>query len=424
MGICKLTIKTYEDNTFGSEKGEFITTINPTNLRIYNDVVHSRFNTLGNNNFGIRFNSIQPRTMSFSLLFDNTGVFQNSEAEVKKQLDALESLLIQYKENINEPYYIRVIWGNIDFKGKLSKMTTDYTSFKNDGTPIRAQIDIKIIECIQQITNATTNNESKSDENNDKDTNENKNDNKDNNTEKKQAENKVEDENNNKDEEKKDENGENKDDENKDEENKENENEENKDEENKDEENKDDENKNEENKDENGSNDDIEDVDNTKTAEVEVKAKDSLPSVSRAGFSALGLSGSNLLNSIKNGLALVGAFNLLDTLRKLAKGFVALVKKIWDLLKKLIKKAIALIKRGITFIKKKVSAAISKIKNWWQKVKEKFKKSKNKVKNKINNVNKNGKSLGQKMKDGFNGAKGNIKNRFNRTKSKIRNKGS
>ena len=162
MGICKLTIKTYNDNTFSTEKGEFITTINPTNLRIYNDVIHSRFNTLGNNNFGIRFNSVQPRTMSFSLLFDNTGVFQNSEEEVKKQLESLESLLIQYQENINEPYYVRVIWGNIDFKGKLSKMTTDYTSFKNDGTPIRAQVDIKILECIQQITNVSTNNESKS----------------------------------------------------------------------------------------------------------------------------------------------------------------------------------------------------------------------------------------------------------------------
>ena len=196
MGICKLTIKTYSDNTFSTEKGEFITTINPTNLRIYNDVIHSRFNTLGNNNFGIRFNSVQPKTMSFSLLFDNTGIIPNSETEVKKQLESLESLLIQYQENINEPYYIRVIWGNIDFKGKLSKMTTDYTSFKNDGTPIRAQVDIKIIEYIQKATNAFTNNESKSDENENKNNNENNNSDNNNNNNKEQAENNVEDENN------------------------------------------------------------------------------------------------------------------------------------------------------------------------------------------------------------------------------------
>ena len=38
MGICKLVIKAYDDNSYGSEKGEFVTTINPTNLKISNKI--------------------------------------------------------------------------------------------------------------------------------------------------------------------------------------------------------------------------------------------------------------------------------------------------------------------------------------------------------------------------------------------------
>ena len=389
MGICKLTIKTYNDNTFSTEKGEFITTINPTNLRIYNDVIHSRFNTLGNNNFGIRFKSVQPRTMSFSLLFDNTGVFQNSEEEVKKQLESLESLLIQYQENINEPYYVRVIWGNIDFKGKLSKMTTDYTSFKNDGTPIRAQVDIKILECIQQITNNSSNNEYKSDENANKNNSNNNNSNKNNNNNKEQAENNIEDENidnkenkddNNEEDETSEEDGNNEENENNEEEQNNEENENNEEEQNNEENNK------------------------SETAQVEVKSKDSLPGVSKTGLSSLGLSGSSLLDAIKNGLCLIGAFNLLDTLRKLAKGFIALIKKLWDLIKSLVKKEIALIKRGATYIKKKVTS-------------KKNNKKENKKEN--NNKKKSGKSFWQRTKEGFKKVKNTTKNTTKKISDKI-----
>jgi hypothetical protein len=395
MGICKLTIKTYNDNTFSTEKGEFITTINPTNLRIYNDVIHSRFNTLGNNNFGIRFNSVQPRTMSFSLLFDNTGVFQNSEEEVKKQLESLESLLIQYQENINEPYYVRVIWGNIDFKGKLSKMTTDYTSFKNDGTPIRAQVDIKILECIQQITNNSSNNEYKSDENDNKNNSNNNNSNKNNNNNKEQAENNIEDENID--------NKENKDDNNEEDETSEEDgnNEEN---ENNEEEQNNEENDNNEENNNNEKNENDEENNKSETAQVEVKSKDSLPGVSKTGLSSLGLSGSSLLDAIKNGLCLIGAFNLLDTLRKLAKGFIALIKKLWDLIKSLVKKAIALIKRGATYIKKKVTS-------------KKNNKKENKKEN--NNKKKSGKSFWQRTKEGFKKVKNTTKNTAKKISNKI-----
>ena len=478
MGICRLTLKTYSDNTFSTEEGEFISTINPSNLRIYNDVVHTSFNTLGNTNYGIRFNSIQPRVMSFSLLFDNSGVFPNSETEVKNQLESIESLLVKYQENMNEPYYIRVIWGNIDFKGKLSKMTTDYTSFKNDGTPIRAQVDVKILEYLNPTLNNKNsgvqdndkeNKEASNDDNSKKGNNEN---NKNTEKNKEQAENKVDkkedqgndtDEENNKDheeveqnkkeEEKKDKDekkeGEDKNGEN---ENKEkSSNDEKKEEEIKKEEEviKEEENKEEENKEDDGPEDQEIKVEKPNISEkkedrlkilnaikdnvskapskitslvsaVQAKAGDSFPSLLKRGLSSFGLSLMNILDMIKVGICAFGAFNLLNTLRKIPLGFVALIKKLWDIIKSLVKKAIDGIKRGFTYIKKKFTSKKKKKENkvvkkekkkttnkksWWQRLKEKFKNAKNRAKQRLQNFK-------NRAKKRINNATSRIKNKF------------
>ena len=156
MKICKLLLKAYTDNTFSSEKGEFTTTINPSNLKIYSSTNYSKISSIGNVNI-LNYKNVEPRIMSFSLLLDNTGVFFNSDNKVKSQLDTLQNLFSSYQKDILEPNYVRVIWGTIDFKGKLRKLYTNYTSFKEDGTPIRAEIDVEIIEQIENITQASNN---------------------------------------------------------------------------------------------------------------------------------------------------------------------------------------------------------------------------------------------------------------------------
>jgi len=74
MKICKLLLKAYTDNTFSSEKGEFTTTINPSNLKIYSSTNYSKISSIGNVNI-LNYKNVEPRIMSFSLLLDNTGVF-------------------------------------------------------------------------------------------------------------------------------------------------------------------------------------------------------------------------------------------------------------------------------------------------------------------------------------------------------------
>ena len=411
MGICKLVIKAYDDNSYGSEKGEFVTTINPTNLKISNKIDYVDSQMMGNPTWALQYNKTQPRILSFSLLFDNTGIFPNSNIDVKQQVKNLEWLIFSNQKDINEPYFVRIIWGDIDFKGKLLRLETSFSMFKNDGSPIRAQADIEIIEHHAEEIRGESQKEIKEEEKNENETEE-KNENNKNTNE--QAENKSNDENaeenndsnteakeeveeaKNKEEEKTEENKEkenaNDKEEEKTEENKEEENANDQEDENK-EKNKEEENANdqenenkEENKDKNTKENKSEGENvEGKTHSSIIKAGDSLPSITKKNLTGLSKIGSILSK--------VAKLNLLDSLRKLVVGAALLIPlTIAALLALLLKKLISLIKRGVTFIKNKTKKGINNIKNA-------SKNGLNKIKKGANNIKNNAKKGYQKVKN-------------------------
>ena len=430
MGICKLVIKAYDDNSYGSEKGEFVTTINPTNLKISNKIDYVDSQMMGNPTWALQYNKSQPRILSFSLLFDNTGIFPNSNIDVKQQVKNLEWLIFSNQKDINEPYFVRIIWGDIDFKGKLLKLETSFSMFKNDGSPIRAQADIEIIEHHAEEIRGESQKEIKEEEKNENKTEE-KNENNKNTNE--QAENKSNDENaeenkdsnteakeeveeaKNKEEEKTEENKEEENANDQEEENKEEENAKDQEEENK-EENKEEEKANdqeEENKEENkdkNTEDNKSDGKNVegKTHSSIIKAGDSLPSITKKNLTGLSKIGSILSK--------VAKLNLLDSLRKLIVGAALLLPlTIAALLALLLKKLISLIKRGVTFIKNKTKKVINKIRNKGAKIAKKTKKGISNIKN----TTKNGLN---KIKKGANNIKNNTKKGYQKVKNKVKRK--
>ena len=145
-GISKLVIKAYNDDGFASLKGEFSASINPANLKITSAVDYTTSQGMGSASMALRYNVSPPRTLTFKLLFDNTGIIPDSGTNVKDQLEQLRNVVYDFQEELSSPYYIRVIWGVIDFKGKLINLDTSYTMFQADGSPIRAEVDITVLE--------------------------------------------------------------------------------------------------------------------------------------------------------------------------------------------------------------------------------------------------------------------------------------
>jgi len=145
-GISKLVIKAYNDDGFASLKGEFSASINPANLKITSTVDYTTSQGMGSASMALRYNVSPPRTLNFKLLFDNTGIIPDAGINVKDQLERLRNVVYDFQEELSSPYYIRVIWGVIDFKGKLINLDTSYTMFQADGSPIRAEVDITVLE--------------------------------------------------------------------------------------------------------------------------------------------------------------------------------------------------------------------------------------------------------------------------------------
>ena len=95
----------------------------------------------GTSGSSLRFNKIPPEELNFDFVFDGTGVIQSifpSALPVNEQLEIFKHQLLQYQGEIHRPYYLKIHWGTLLFKGVLTSLDIEYKLFSPDGTPLRA----------------------------------------------------------------------------------------------------------------------------------------------------------------------------------------------------------------------------------------------------------------------------------------------
>ena len=163
-GISKLIIKSYADNTFASEMEHFEASINPEDIHIVRDINYNIAQPPGMPGM-LFYDASAPRLLTFKLLFDDTGIIPDApEGGVEGQLSYLSKVISDLQGDSNSPSYIRVIWGVIDFKGRLAHLETTYTRFRPEGTPIRAKVSVSVLEEVDttathQSSDSQTNNQ-------------------------------------------------------------------------------------------------------------------------------------------------------------------------------------------------------------------------------------------------------------------------
>lgn len=144
--VSKLVIKACSDNKFSSFTGEFITSINPENVVIKSAVSYHVPGGMPSAHL-LKYCGSPPSLLSFSLLFDNTGIIPGSNAiAVMEQVKQLQDVTYNVHKKNNAPNYIRIIWGQIDFKGRLVDLDIVYSMFQVDGTLVRAEARIAVLE--------------------------------------------------------------------------------------------------------------------------------------------------------------------------------------------------------------------------------------------------------------------------------------
>lgn len=56
--------------------------------------------------------------------------------------------MLEFKGDHHEPRYVKLVWGTLLFKGRLTSLKIDYKLFKPDGTPLRAVVNCSFTDAI------------------------------------------------------------------------------------------------------------------------------------------------------------------------------------------------------------------------------------------------------------------------------------
>lgn len=164
----KMTIQAYSDENFSRKAGApFEIMINPETYSHTYGISYTDRKALGSNAQSSDFNQMSKEKLSFKIVLDSTGVVPLSDAnkgkDVKQMIKDLKNIVYDYQGKIHQPYFVELLWGVLIFKGRLVNVTADYTLFRSDGTPLRANVSLSFIGYISEEIAAAQANKSSPD---------------------------------------------------------------------------------------------------------------------------------------------------------------------------------------------------------------------------------------------------------------------
>lgn len=170
----KLTIIPCSDATYNTSSGKpYIALINPEQIEQELALHYTDNAADGGSGEEKTFSKIPAQKMTLKFLFDGTGVIDTSTSSiakaagefsgapatgksnggtVKEQIEKFKETTTKFKPDTHEPNYLKIFWGDIVFKGRITSLKITYTLFKPNGEPLRAIGDAVFEESIDRAT--------------------------------------------------------------------------------------------------------------------------------------------------------------------------------------------------------------------------------------------------------------------------------
>lgn len=163
-----LAFDTSEDAENGGKleaKDSFEALINPETYTLAYKVKTADGQGQGTSSAQAKFEYTMPEELTIEFLFDNTGII---DGKAKKEgifddVNHFRQLLTEYQGNSHEPYHLKLVWGNLIFKGRAIELDIMYKLFNPDGQPIRAVAKVKFKGSIEEKKRAAKENKSSPD---------------------------------------------------------------------------------------------------------------------------------------------------------------------------------------------------------------------------------------------------------------------
>lgn len=161
----KLFVQPYRDSKFTDPipAKKFSALINPAS---YSTSYHFEYNDCqapGTSSVELKFNKIKPQEFNFDFVFDGTGVVKDlsvisigvgnpleKPTSVTDQIDDFKLKIIDFQGDTHRPYYLKIHWGTLLFKGVLNQMDLEFKLFGVDGAPLRAIAKCKFTGSIEE----------------------------------------------------------------------------------------------------------------------------------------------------------------------------------------------------------------------------------------------------------------------------------
>ncbi len=148
--------KDAEDGGLTEAKETFEALINPETYTLEYKVKTSDSQGQGTSSAQTKFEYTMPEELSFDFLFDNTGLIDGTPKPdgVFDDVDSFRKLLTEYRGDAHEPYHLKLVWGNLIFKGRAIEVGITYKLFNPDGQPIRAVVRVKFKGSVEEAKRA------------------------------------------------------------------------------------------------------------------------------------------------------------------------------------------------------------------------------------------------------------------------------
>lgn len=163
-----LAFETSEDAESGGKleaKDSFEAFINPETYTLEYKVKTAEGQGQGTSGAQAKFEYTMPEELTFEFLFDNTGIIDGKPKKdgVFDDVSHFRRMLTEYQGSTHEPYHLKLVWGNLIFKGRAIELGITYKLFNPDGQPIRAVAKAKFKGSIEEKKRAAKENKSSPD---------------------------------------------------------------------------------------------------------------------------------------------------------------------------------------------------------------------------------------------------------------------
>ncbi len=158
MKLKKLTIKAYKKRSRSVVDliGSFEAMFNPASFSQKYEIEYGRHQGLNSTNKRVDYARSKPRELNLKLVLDGTGVQEigiltlGRQKSVSDRVKEFIDLTFRMNGSIHEPNFLVVEWGGKDdggliFSCRLASVDVAYTSFNRDGSPLRAELDVRLI---------------------------------------------------------------------------------------------------------------------------------------------------------------------------------------------------------------------------------------------------------------------------------------